>query len=354
MMRYQHLPRSATIFRLLTLAITLAAAGCAQPVGNLFEPQKQPLRWPAAPERARIQYVGQLAGSADLKPGMSMMQGLSTAMFGADPTFTLLTPFAVCTDGKDRLFIADSNAQLVHVMNTKTREYAQWKPDTGKMFSQPVAVAYDPIGKRLIVSDSVGGVLFAFDDTGKPLGQLAVGSFKRPCGLAVDPTTGRIFCADVAAHQVVVLSPQGNEIARIGQRGEALGEFNYPTAVALDRHGRLYVSDSLNFRVQQFGPDFKPIKQIGSQGDMPGYFSQPRGLAVDGEDHLYVLDAQFEAVQIFDDQGQLLLAFGEEGHGPGQFWLPTGICIDPANRIWIADSYNRRVQVFDYLPEGKP
>ena len=274
----------------------------------------------------------------------------------------MLTPFALCTDGvKDgRVFVADSNAQLVHVFNLTTRKYAAWKPGKKEPeLSQPVGIAWDgaaPGGGRLLVSDSVAGTIFIFNNDGKYAGQLGAGILQRPCGLAVEPGTRRIVVADAKAHQVFVLDPDGREVARLGKRGTALGEFNFPTGVAIGPRGDLFVCDALNFRVQRFDAAYKAVQIIGKKGDLPGYFAQPKGMAVDNENHLYVLDSQFENVQLFDEQGRVLMDFGQEGRGPGQFWLPTNIFIErgagpeaPA-RIWIADSYNRRIQLLEYKP----
>lgn len=330
-----------------------ALAGCGRPAGVVFEPANAALRWPPPPDAPHIAYVGSIASDADLKAGRGGGKALGDLLFGKEPSHSMLSPLGVCTDGADRLFVADSNAQVLHVFDLGTRKYQQWRPpEKHARFSQPVAVAYDP-GGRVLVSDSVAGVVFVFDDKGAYRGTLGEGKLKRPCGLAVDAQGGRLFIADAGAHQVVVLTPDDTEVARIGERGSALGQFNYPTNVAIGKDGRLYVSDSLNFRVQVFGPDLAPIRQIGRKGDLPGYFSQPKGLALDPEGHLYVVDANFEAVQLFDQEGRLLMTFGHEGTGPGEFWLPSGISIDPHGRVWIADSYNRRIQVFDYLAEEK-
>jgi DNA-binding beta-propeller fold protein YncE len=314
------------------------------------------VRWPTPPEAARIEYVGQLVTSADLKPARSFWQSVGETLFGAKDARSMLSPFSLCTDGADRLFVGDSNAQVVHVFDLDTRAYARWTPsaedeDGGEAFSQPVGVAWDP-GGRLLVADSVAACVFVFADDGTCPGRLGSGLLQRPSGLAVDAAGERIFVADAAAHQVVVLDPAGRLLKRIGGRGLDLGQFNYPTNVALDSTGRLYVADTLNFRVQVFDRSLEPLRQIGSAGDLPGYFSRPKGLALDSADHLYVVDAHFESVQIFDPEGPLLLSFGQEGSGPGEFWLPAGIHIDASDRIWIADSYNRRVQVFQYLPEA--
>lgn len=336
------------------LAVVLLLGGCARPRGVVFEPLESPVFWPQPPEPARIHYVGQLVTSLDLKPAVPFGQALGQALFGKDDSHSMLTPFALCTDLKDRLFVCDSNAQLVHVFNLDSRKYEQWKPTAeGVAFSQPVGVAFDSLG-RLLVADSLAGTIFVFDGKGSFLGDIGGEHLYRPCGLAVDRSTNRIFVADSGAHQVVVLAIDGELIERIGGRGTEPGQFNYPTGVAVDGAGNLYVSDSLNFRVQVFDRDLQPLRTIGAKGDLPGYFSLPKGLALDSEDHLYVVDSHFESVQIFDHEGRVLLTFGEEGRGPGQFWLPAGICIDMDDRIWIADSYNRRVQVFDYRPELEP
>ncbi len=340
--------------RCIITLVLLLAAGCAQPAGVIFPPLDKPLLWPGGSEPPRIRYVGQLASSADLKPAVPFLEGVGNTLFGRKPASAMLTPYALCTDNQDRLFVADSNTQSVHVFNLKTRKYLSWQPGPKRKFSQPVGIAYDTTHNRLWVADSVAQTIYIFNSNGALVEQTSPGQFVRPTGLCFDPTHQRVFVTDTGAHRIVVCSLDGHPIATLGRRGTALGEFNFPTNVAVDSTGRLYVSDSLNFRVQQFSPDLKPLRAIGSKGDMPGYFGQPKGVACDSQNHLYVVDANFEAVQIFDASGRLLLNFGSEGTKNGQFWLPAGICIDSHDRIWIADAYNRRVEVFDYLPQPQP
>lgn len=337
---------------ILVLAIGLTA-GCGQKAGEIFSPPATPLVWPDPPEPPRIRYVGQLTGSADLKPAVSFGQQIGDALFGKKPQQAFLTPYAVCTDNAQRVFVADSNAQLVHALDLATRKYQQIRPAAPTRFSQPVGIARSPAG-TLYVADSTAGCIYTFDDRGQPTGNIAAEFLKRPCGLAFDPPRNRLLVADVGAHAVVSLTPDGRLIQRSGGRGTEPGQFNYPTNVAVDSTGNVYVSDSLNFRIQVLNPELQPLRIIGKKGDMPGYFSQPKGIALDTHDHLYVVDANFEAVQVFNSAGELLLTFGEEGRAPGQFWLPAGIFIDANNRIWIGDCYNRRVQVFDFLPEVRP
>src|SRR6185436_11688403 len=110
------------------------------------------------------------------------LESISTAIFGKKPIQAMLTPYSLCTDGGDRIFVADSNGQCVHVFDLKTRKYARWTPSKGNQFSQPVGVAYETALRRLYVSDSVGATIHMFDGNGKYLGKTLPDLFKRPTG----------------------------------------------------------------------------------------------------------------------------------------------------------------------------
>lgn len=343
---------------LLAAAILLAAvsaAGCGRAAGVVFDPANSVHRWPTPPDEPRIEFVGELRTSDDLKPARGPGKSLGDLLFGKEPPAEMVSPLGVCTDGGTRVFVADSGGRIVHVFDLGKRTYQRWSPPAGKpAFVQPVAVAWDPAGPngRLLVSDSGAAEVFVFDGEGRYAGAFGGGLLKRPCGVAVHPLDDRLFVVDTGAHQIVAFNREGTEVARIGQRGTGPGEFNYPTNAAFDRSARLYVGDTLNFRVQVFDAGLEPIGQVGSKGDLPGYFSQPKGVSVDPQGRLYVVDANFEAVQVFNAEGKLLMTFGKEGRGPGEFWLPAGIYADGSGLIWVADSYNRRVQVFRSIGEG--
>lgn len=332
---------------LAALALGMAVGACARAPGIAFSSDAVERVWPQPPDRARIRFVGEVRSAESLNGEPS----LDRVIFGKRPVAGLTQPLGVCTDGADRVFIADGGEPALHVFDLGRARHERWSvdPKIGR-FIQPVAVAFVP-PDRVAVSDAGAGRVFLFDDRGRSLGEIGADVLERPCGLAVRPGTRRLVVADPAAHQVVEMNLDGAEVARLGSRGDGPGRFNYPTQLAFDAEGRLYVADSLNFRVQVFGPHLEFIRHIGRKGDLPGYFAQPKGVALDRDGHLYVVDANFEAVQIFSGEGDLLLAFGREGRGAGEFWLPVGIHIDPSGRIWVADSYNRRVQVFQYLGE---
>jgi hypothetical protein len=65
---------------------------------------------------------------------------------------------------------------------------------------------------------------------------------------------GRMYVADVKAHHVKVISPDGALQDTVGTRGEGPGEFRHPLKLALGRGDSLYVLDGADGRVHVFTP----------------------------------------------------------------------------------------------------
>ena len=171
----------------------------------------------------------------------------------------------------------------------------------------------------------------------------------QPTGIAYSKVKNEIWVAETSAHRVAVLNDKGELLKRVGSRGTAPGEFNFPTHIWIDQAGNVYIVDAMNFRVQVLNKDGEIISVFGEAGDATGYLSRPKGIATDSYGHIYIVDALFHVVQVFDIQGNFLYKFGNQGQGEGEFWLPSGIYIDDQNYIYIADSYNSRIQVFQLI-----
>ncbi len=187
-----------------------------------------------------------------------------------------------------------------------------------------------------------------------------------------------------------------NDVQVIGSRGTALGQFNKPRSVAVDRDDNLYVVD-MTGRVQKFSPDgqfllfwqmpqtvrgnpkgmsrdmdgnivlLEPhywrvnhfstngtlIAQWGIHGTNVGELAFPRGVGVNSKGEVYVSEYELaERVQRFSSHGEKSLgSFGKGGDGAGEFNRAEGLGIDGKDRVYIADSCNHRIQVFS--PDGK-
>jgi DNA-binding beta-propeller fold protein YncE len=343
------------------LLLLIMGVGCSKPSPPIAQELTAPLVWPAAPEKARIRYLYSITKPEDIGISPSFWGKVWNAIAGEKRPVQIIRPYGLYVSREEVLYVADPGAQAVHVFDLQQRRYREIKKYGKQGLISPIGVGMDGAG-LLYVSDSFLKRIYVFGPQGEPVREIGKeGQLQRPTSLVIDHSRKRIYVADTAEHSILVLDLEGKLLSRLGRRGEATGEFNFPVSLAIDPKGNLYVNDSLNYRIQVFGPDGKFLRLFGKHGDAMGEFSSPKGVALDSEGHIYVADAIFDAVQIFNGVerdgeaggvgtvGQLLLSFGEAGQGPGEFWIPTSIFIDQANRIFVSDSYNHRVQVFKYL-----
>ncbi len=337
--------------RRLGLAIMLLAAGgcAARPVDPLAG--KGPLRqWPTPPDPPRVRYLGSLTGSEDFGRRPEGTAFLRELFYGPEAPSLIVTPMAVAVDGSGRrVAVADSNGTCVHLFDLLNKRYRRLdgSADERVRFELPAAVAW--VGDELWVADAKQGAvgIIGADGAGGWIGGEVL---ERPAGLAYDPVSGRCYVVDAAKHQVAAFTRDGEAAFTFGERGAAVGAFNFPSHVTAGPDGELAVADSLNFRIQRFQADGTPVGWFGRKGDAAGDLALPKGVAYDAAGNLWVADAHFENIQAFTPEGRLLMVLGREGQAAGEFWLPAGLAIDGQDRLFVADSYNRRVQVFQLMP----
>ncbi len=140
-----------------------------------------------------------------------------------------------------------------------------------------------------------------------------------------------------------------------GSKGEAAGQFNDPTSIAVT-DTEVYVSDARNQRIQVFDYGGKFIRQFGNKGDAPGELGRPMSLSI-ANNELYVADYFNDRIQVFDAQGRFVRKWGGPlgmnifGPFNGWFATVTSIIVGKQGNILVADFYNNRVQKFS--AEGK-
>ncbi len=338
--------------RICAIALVgLLAAACQAPTPSPLETgETLDLVWPQPPAPARIRYRFEIRSPVDLGIRPSLLRRVLNWLSGRERP-RLVRPHALAIDPDGRLWVTDPGARRVHVFDPKKSSHRSLPRRGDAPLFSPIAVTHDAEGVAY-VTDSARAVIRRFDRNGHALG--AWGSeagLIRPTGAAFDSATQTLWVVDTGSHRIVACDARGQILRSIGERGSAIGQFNYPTHLALAPDGRLLVTDTLNFRVQIFSPTGEPLGTIGELGDGPGSLSKPKGVALDQDGHIYVVDALFDNIQVFDEAGQLLLHFGEPGSEPGTFWLPAGIHITQGRMIYVADAYNQRIQVFEYLGE---
>jgi len=307
--------------------------------------------WPPPPAATRVEFVRAFSRAEDLGIAKGFFARLKDFVFG-DAETRLVRPMAVVA-GDGVIHVADPGAGGVHRFDTKAGDYRLISGPAGTPLPSPVGLARGRDGEVYVTDSKLGQVFVIRRDAAEAAALALDAPLRQPTGIAYDAANGRLYVADTAQHRIAVFAADGRAVAQIGRRGQADGEFNYPTYLCLAAGGRLYVTDSLNFRLQAFDAQGRFISSFGRQGDGAGDAARQKGVATDRHGHIYVVDALFHAFQIFDQAGRLLLPVGERGQDRGEFWLPTGIFIDTrdgdGDTIYVADSYNRRVQVLRYV-----
>ena len=328
----------------------LLISGCATqaPVEEVKEVYQTV--WPMPPEQARIRYLGELSPIKTTENETS----LKDVLLGKEnePVSGLSKPYAVHSDSKGRVFVADTGILGLVVFDLNSNRASIWGRSGNGALSSPTGVTTDESG-NVYVSDPQHNRIVVFDSEGKFI--KAYGGkeiLDSPAGLVFNEQVQRLYVVDSARHQVVVFDTEGNVDFTIGSGSSStvLGSFNVPTNIAVDSSGRLYIADSMNFRIQVLEMDGTYISHFGEIGQRPGDFFRLKGISVDTEGHIYAVDASFQNFQLFDQEGQLLLYVGSGGSGaPGKFALPAGMHVDKNNRIFVADQYNQRIQMFEFL-----
>jgi len=336
--------------RYLILVIFILTIGaCATPSpAPVSEQFKGTYVWPPPPATPRIQWLRQWSNRYDFGKPNQVMEFL----IGKERVEQLRRPNGVVADTAGNVFVADSESHVVFVFDLEKNTLRFI--GLGRL-AAPTSIAVNNKLGVVYVSDSRLDKVFGFDRNSDDV-RLTIGGpseFKNPSGLVYDEQTERLYVADTQNHTVKAFDQTGHLLFSIGKRGTEDGEFNFPSALALDKNGRLYVVDAFNFRVQVFGRDGNFIRKFGKLGDSSGYFSRPHGIGVDSDGNIYVVDTAFNNFQIFNETGQLLLWVGNSGRKPGEFYLPTGLYVDKDDKIYVSDTFNKRVQVFQYLKDQK-
>ncbi len=350
--------------RLLVSALMLIVlAGCSPPATRTPALDVSPtaMTWPPPPELARYGYAGTLIGEKDfLDPGkkdqaasfgLRVLEIVTGLVFGEDKTLELRRPVGGMIDGAGRILVTDASHPGVLVFDMPGQKVLRWTmAGENDTFRTPVGIAPDGRGGYWVADSELARVV-RLDAAGLPVGALGAGELVRPTGLAFDAAAGELYVADTQAHIVAVYDSDGRRLRTLGRRGEAPGEFNFPTHLTL-HGGALYVSDTLNFRVQKLAPDGASLAVIGELGDKVGNMNRPKGVAVGGDGRIYVVESLHDFVLVYDREGRFLLPLGGTGTEEGLFYGPAGVWTDASGRVFVADMFNGRISVFSELTRG--
>jgi len=175
-----------------------------------------------------------------------------------------------------------------------------------------------------------------------------------PHGIDVDDD-GLIYVADTENNQIVVFSPNGEILRKIGSYPGGTNEdgaLKQPWGVAV-QDGYVYVADTWNNRVQVFTTTGEFVRKWGHEGvpeadPSTDAFWGPRDIEVGLDGKVYVADTGGKRIRVYEPDGTWVQDIGSGGAARGQVDEPVGLAIDPVSgNLIVAEAWNTRIQVFD-------
>ncbi len=334
--------------------VVILSTGCASKWSPFVETPPVTPQWLDDSKTARVRHVASLRGFKET--GTSIPNALKYIAFGkTDRDNMIVRPVAAAIGRDDRIAIADTGCQCVHLYVPLEQKYRKIYGSSEEPLQSPVSVVFDD-ESRLYVSDSINGAIYVFNPAGEHLFSIRNAGYtdlQRPTGLSYSSEKKVLYAVDTLANKVFAYASTGSLLFSFGAPGDKPGQFNFPTHITAAPDGRLYVTDAMNFRVQVFDASGAFLTSFGHHGNGSGDFSMPKGIAVDRTGVIYVVDTLFDNVQLFNLAGGFLFTIGGSGTNHGEFWLPSGMFLDNQNRLYVCDTYNQRVQIFQVMGNKK-
>ncbi len=304
-----------------------------------------------------LTFVREFSSADDVRPSHPILDRSLDIIAGpADPRTrvdALLSPSAVTTDSKHRVFVADPGAKTVHIFDFLHSKYGRLD-GRGDRLHDPVSLAVDD-KDNLYVGDQNNGNVLVYDSAGKfrrYLGRLRGGEsyFDSPTGIAIDRATGQIYVCDGRRHMIIVMDERGKIIRKLGIRGggEHPGEFRFPTQVVVSGN-ELFVLDAGNSRIQilDTGGHFLHAMNLA-------YADRRTGLAVDRQGNIYVSDPVLNKIQVFRRDGRAIYTFDPSAIRNASFSHPSSMWVDADRSFYVVDSQGNRVGLLRINGQNPP
>ena len=255
-----------------------------------------------------------------------------------DGEFNGLTGLAV--DGSTVYVVDTANARIQKFIDGA--QYAsQWgSAGSGSggsgLFNRPTEMAVNAAGEIYVV-DSNNDRIQKFDGAGNYLTQWGHfgsddGEFNSPSAIAIDPSSGAVFVGESDGSG-------NNRLQKFSTDGAFLAKwsgFNNIQALAVDNAGNIYVTAQIEV-----------LKLDGNGVQLAQWpFTTPVGLAVDPVANFVYVSYAPDQISKLDSNGNILATWGGSGSGLGQFASIPALAVDAASDVYAVDRDNNRIQKF--------
>ena len=195
---------------------------------------------------------------------------------------------------------------------------------------------------QILVADTNNHRLQLFSQSGTPITSVTGSDvkFRLPYDMCAD-SCGRVYVSDSANHVIHCLTDDNFLLShKIGVRGSAIGKFEFPLGLAMDKEGMLYVCDRDNSRVQKMTCYGHTVAEFKHE-----HYNYPVKVAVDGSNIVYVSYCYIPQVVMFD--GNTMEFIGSFGsHGKQELKRPRGVFVDKTGQVYVCDTSRNEILIF--------
>ena len=220
--------------------------------------------------------------------------------------------------------IAVPDVQRVYASATDARQLLTIDSVTGRILRRapagdyPDGLAYDPVERRVFVSDESGGIESVFTGDGRRIGTVELGG--EAGNVQYDAGSGRILVAVQTLDELAVVDPRTNRVVR---RVELPG-CDHPHGLALDSPHRLaFIACAGNARLLTLDLGTMTVTGHASIGADPDVLAFDTGLK-----RLYVA-AESGVVAVFSVDGRRLTKLGQDKLAESAHT----VAVDPATHL---------------------
>lgn len=256
-----------------------------------------------------------------------------------DSPLRLPTAVAVATNGT--VYVADGVNDRVLVFDASGAEIGTIQEAGGVALQRPISVKIDATG-RVWITDTGNHRLVVF--SGDRVFQQQIEPPRGDAAREVDltdiafSTDGALLWAiDNDNHRILRWDFAAQKWTSSGQRGEALGQFQFPFMACAAATGDLVVTDVINARLQLLNAAGQTVAGIGAYGVEPGELYRPTGVALDQSGNVWVADSVTGVVQVFRQNGEFVAVLNDPDDKPLRFGSPMGLAIDGQGYLYVTE-----------------
>ena len=335
------------------ISCKLSSPGDSQPIKcNINQTQQGKYSISFTPTTTGEHQLIVQVGGVDISGSPFTFPVIPSSVLRGEPVKTIAglhKPMGIAVHDNGDIVVTEWGTHCVTIVNKegkKVRSFGTRGTNEGQ-FTYPYGVAISNDG-HVLVTDEHRLQKMKFDGVCvQTVGSSKSGSgklqFNCPRGIAIHPTTRRIFVADSWNNRIQVFNIDLTFSHTITLHDNKT--FNYPLDVSLDSEGHLYVSEYGNCCITKLATSGEYITRFGSEGSALGQLDTSLSLAINNN-LVLVSELGNHRVSVFDTKGTRLYCFGKKGSGKGEFNCPNGITSDTKNNLYVNDSLNSRVVIF--------